>query len=62
MRRDEEHESVLTQLGTPQPGPTRRIRDDARIEIANCANVDTSFPGFVELACAAGLGVERDDG
>ncbi|VAY88932.1 3-phosphoshikimate 1-carboxyvinyltransferase (fragment) [mine drainage metagenome] len=25
------------------------------IEIRDCANVATSFPGFVSLACAAGL-------
>ncbi len=31
------------------------------IEIRDCANVDTSFPGFVELARGAGLGIENDD-
>lgn len=31
------------------------LRAGAPIRIADCANVETSFPGFVELAAAAGL-------
>ncbi|MEW5250780.1 bifunctional prephenate dehydrogenase/3-phosphoshikimate 1-carboxyvinyltransferase [Microbulbifer discodermiae] len=31
------------------------LRADASIQILNCANVATSFPRFVELACEAGL-------
>ncbi len=31
------------------------------IEVRDCANVDTSFPGFVDLARGAGLGIETDD-
>ena len=31
------------------------LRASGEIEIADCANVNTSFPGFVELAQAAGL-------
>ena len=34
------------------------LRASAPIRIRNCANVATSFPGFVELARAAGLNVE----
>lgn len=30
------------------------------VTIEDCANVDTSFPGFVELARGAGLSVERE--
>lgn len=33
-----------------------RAKDD--IEILDCANVNTSFPGFVELASGAGLNIE----
>ena len=33
------------------------LRAQATIEILDCANVNTSFPGFVELAGAAGLGI-----
>lgn len=33
------------------------LRASAKIEIANCANVATSFPNFVELACAVGIQV-----
>jgi 3-phosphoshikimate 1-carboxyvinyltransferase len=32
------------------------------ITILDCANVNTSFPGFVELAQQAGLHIERQDG
>jgi 3-phosphoshikimate 1-carboxyvinyltransferase len=31
------------------------------IEIRDCANVDTSFPGFAALAAGAGLGIEEVD-
>ena len=34
------------------------LRASAPITIRNCANVATSFPNFVELACAAGLDLE----
>ena len=30
---------------------------DAPIDITGCAEVDTSFPGFVDMAAAAGLGI-----
>jgi len=33
------------------------LRASSGIEIHDCANVNTSFPGFVELACAAGLNI-----
>jgi 3-phosphoshikimate 1-carboxyvinyltransferase len=35
------------------------LRADASIEIRDCANVDTSFPGFASLASGAGLNVEE---
>jgi 3-phosphoshikimate 1-carboxyvinyltransferase len=35
------------------------LRADAPIEIRDCANVATSFPGFLQLAAGAGLCVER---
>jgi 3-phosphoshikimate 1-carboxyvinyltransferase len=34
------------------------LRAQDPLEILDCANVNTSFPGFAELAGAAGLGVE----
>jgi 3-phosphoshikimate 1-carboxyvinyltransferase len=34
------------------------LRAGGPIRIEDCANVDTSFPGFAELACGAGLGIE----
>jgi 3-phosphoshikimate 1-carboxyvinyltransferase len=37
------------------------LRAGAAIEIDDCANVDTSFPGFTALAAAAGLDVRRTD-
>lgn len=37
------------------------LRSSAEIKINNCANVNTSFPGFVELASNAGLRVKRHD-
>ncbi len=37
-----------------------RARGD--IEIEDCANVDTSFPGFASIAAAAGLGIDVLDG
>ena len=36
------------------------LRADASITITDCANVATSFPGFVELACAAGLKIKSE--
>jgi 3-phosphoshikimate 1-carboxyvinyltransferase len=33
------------------------LRADGEIRIKDCANVNTSFPGFVELASAAGLSI-----
>ncbi|MDI9246894.1 bifunctional prephenate dehydrogenase/3-phosphoshikimate 1-carboxyvinyltransferase [Marinobacter sp. CHS3-4] len=36
------------------------LRAGGEIEITDCANVATSFPGFVELACKTGLKVESD--
>jgi 3-phosphoshikimate 1-carboxyvinyltransferase len=33
------------------------LRAGAAIEIRDCANVDTSFPGFAALAAGAGLGI-----
>jgi 3-phosphoshikimate 1-carboxyvinyltransferase len=33
------------------------LRAQGAIEILDCANVNTSFPGFVELAGAAGLDI-----
>ena len=38
------------------------LRASATIEIDDCANVKTSFPGFIELARAAGMQVGSDDG
>ncbi len=37
------------------------LRAEGPIRILDCANVDTSFPGFVELAAAAGLGITQGD-
>jgi 3-phosphoshikimate 1-carboxyvinyltransferase len=34
------------------------LRAKGEIEIRDCANVTTSFPGFVELAGAAGLMID----
>ncbi len=36
------------------------LRADGEIIIDDCANVNTSFPGFVELARGAGLGISSD--
>jgi 3-phosphoshikimate 1-carboxyvinyltransferase len=36
------------------------LRADASITITDCANVATSFPGFVELARAAGLKIKSE--
>ena len=35
------------------------LRAEAAIEIGDCANVATSFPGFAALAAAAGLGLRE---
>lgn len=37
------------------------LRASGEIEIDDCANVNTSFPGFVGLAGEAGIGIEADD-
>ncbi len=36
------------------------LRAEGEIRIRDCANVNTSFPGFVALASGAGLGVELE--
>ncbi|OOG25185.1 3-phosphoshikimate 1-carboxyvinyltransferase [Thioalkalivibrio denitrificans] len=36
------------------------LRSDGAMRIRNCANVNTSFPGFVELAAGAGLGIRQE--
>jgi 3-phosphoshikimate 1-carboxyvinyltransferase len=36
------------------------LRASGVIEIDDCANVNTSFPGFVELAAGAGLDVKAN--
>jgi 3-phosphoshikimate 1-carboxyvinyltransferase len=36
------------------------LRANGGVEIVDCANVNTSFPGFVELAAGVGLGVEAN--
>jgi 5-enolpyruvylshikimate-3-phosphate synthase len=36
------------------------LRATGTIEILDCTNVNTSFPGFVELAGGAGLQIELD--
>jgi 3-phosphoshikimate 1-carboxyvinyltransferase len=38
------------------------LRADGEIRINDCANVNTSFPGFVELAAGAGLSIHREQG
>ena len=38
------------------------LRADGEIRIDDCANVDTSFPGFVDLATAAGARVQATHG
>jgi 3-phosphoshikimate 1-carboxyvinyltransferase len=38
------------------------LRAEGEIRIKDCANVNTSFPGFVELASAAGLAVDLEQG
>jgi len=35
------------------------LRAETEMEIRDCANVNTSFPGFTALASAAGLGIEE---
>lgn len=37
------------------------LRADGDLAIADCANVTTSFPGFVGLAAGAGLGIEAEE-
>ncbi len=34
------------------------LRADGALAIRDCENVDTSFPGFVEVAASAGLGIQ----
>ncbi|MGD8908012.1 MAG: 3-phosphoshikimate 1-carboxyvinyltransferase [Chromatiales bacterium] len=36
------------------------LRAAAAIEILDCANVNTSFPGFVELAASSGLQIQQE--
>jgi 3-phosphoshikimate 1-carboxyvinyltransferase len=38
------------------------LRAEGEIRINDCANVNTSFPGFVELAAAAGLAIAVGEG
>jgi 5-enolpyruvylshikimate-3-phosphate synthase len=38
------------------------LRASAEIRIADCANVGTSFPGFVELSRQAGIRIEINEG
>jgi len=38
------------------------LRSSGEITINDCANVATSFPGFVELAKSVGLKVEKEEG
>lgn len=38
------------------------LRADGAITIRNCKNVDTSFPGFADLARSAGLAIEVKEG
>jgi 3-phosphoshikimate 1-carboxyvinyltransferase len=38
------------------------LRAAGEIEITDCANVDTSFPGFAALAADAGLGIVTTEG
>ncbi len=38
------------------------LRSSGLIEIHDCANVETSFPGFAELAASTGLGIEEQRG
>ena len=38
------------------------LRADREIAVTDCANVNTSFPGFVQLACGAGLRVAAAHG
>ena len=35
------------------------LRASGPIRIGDCANVNTSFPGFIEMASEVGLGIER---
>jgi 3-phosphoshikimate 1-carboxyvinyltransferase len=36
------------------------LRASGPLEIRDCANVNTSFPGFVELAAGAGLRISLE--
>ncbi|HKK16828.1 MAG TPA: 3-phosphoshikimate 1-carboxyvinyltransferase [Gammaproteobacteria bacterium] len=36
------------------------LRATDTVTVRNCANVNTSFPGFVEIASAAGLSIKQD--
>lgn len=38
------------------------LRANSPLRILDCANVDTSFPGFADLANAAGLSIASEDG
>ncbi len=37
------------------------VRASDEIRVNDCANVDTSFPGFVDLACRAGIMISVDE-
>jgi len=37
------------------------LRADGPVTVRDCANVNTSFPGFVDLAAGAGLGIRTED-
>ena len=52
---------MLSEMATMRlPRSMAALRSSGRIEISDCANVDTSFPGFVELANPAGVTVKAD--
>jgi 5-enolpyruvylshikimate-3-phosphate synthase len=38
------------------------LRASGPITILDCANVNTSFPGFADLARGAGLGIQQRNG
>ena len=38
----------------------QKLREYGRIEIGDCANVNTSFPGFITLAAGSGLAVRQE--
>jgi 3-phosphoshikimate 1-carboxyvinyltransferase len=38
------------------------LRASGPVAIRDCANVETSFPGFVELAASAGVNIQATRG